>query len=42
MAKRRRVKPDYDERFSLYPLEGEEAVKQLVDAEDEPPEDEDS
>lgn len=39
---RRRVKPDYDEKFTLYPLDGEEAVKRLLGVEDDgPPESED-
>jgi hypothetical protein len=32
------VHPDPDERFSLYPLTGEEALKKLLDADEDKPE----
>ncbi len=35
MAERRRRRPDLDERFSLYPLEGEDVLRKLLDDEDE-------
>jgi hypothetical protein len=31
-------RPDPDERFSLYPMTGEEALKKLLNAEDDEPE----
>ena len=37
----RERRPDLDERFSLYPMEGEEALQRLLGAEnpeDDPPE----
>jgi hypothetical protein len=39
----RKRRPDLDERFSLYPLEGEDVLRRLMDDDDETAaEDEDS
>lgn len=39
----RKRRPDLDERFSLYPLEGEDVLRRLLDDDDETAtEDEDS
>lgn len=40
MPERRRPRYDPDERFSLYPLEGEDVVRKLLEPTGEPCEDE--
>ena len=35
----RERRPDLDERFSLYPMEGEEALERLLGTRDDPDED---
>jgi hypothetical protein len=40
VGKRRHIKPDLDEKFSLYPMEGEDVVRRLLD-EEEPESEED-